>query len=872
MPKAIVAVKPASTASGASGVTRYISESKRDQEKEQLKDGEARPLFSSHFDHLDYHQANRIIGQASGDKAQADEVIHLVISLEPEQFEALGDTTDERKDAFKEIIRETAKAVEQQVGAEKLNWVSGIHLNTDNPHVHIAISRYVLDSESGEVKRLNHLPRGLLPHHETDAGGKNVLLPGLIADAVTLHLNHAIEHQQFAKHAVEPQHQETSRTLSQPTDAHTLATTEERPVQPQSERESTKDTRSDSSRPPSSDRYEAPRTDRQMSLKEQKDREVLGRAMVVAAEVEKLERELNSLIEHGDKRRFRVFDATHDRTRQISQFDVHRRAEARAGAAVRELEITDPNERHNVRSQHYKAEVVLHEKALHDHNIVVKKTVDKTNKQLSQAEAEHATLQAQVRAIIREYGQHQKLPTPLLTRDELAKLQNQAINNGNSTRFKTLERIRESLAAEHNAPTRTDKEIARLEGQLLIARAEQAARVTRLRQFEQTRHQTNWQIGNEKLSLVHVNRQIEEKESASRIFGTQLTSFNIFPGGRRAAAAAAAQLKDVQQMILQKIDDRRTELTKSVTDVVKMTETLSSIFTSEREKQQSRMGERLEKDLTRNEISRLVEHALSLNDPAMLRQALLLESQYNDRQQQPLSLAEQSSKASGRELLGQIAATEASQRLEAFQERKDFVPVMVKNQEGQEVTARLFDVREPVHPLKWLVQRMTESKGDRHLRNEITQTISFQEEQLKNDVQNAAACQQLLTRDADRLRADLFATGHEPPDATFTTKQIMQLEIYAHRHQDPNERDRILSLISQAEQSHHVFTPQKFDNEKLVAEVLAKDDPTLQQPEPSVSHDQSLSITNTATSDHAVSDSRYEPIPAHDEPDIDLTH
>ena len=41
-----------------------------------------------------------------------------------------------------------------------------------------------------------------------------------------------------------------------------------------------------------------------------KDREVLGRAMVVAGEVERLERDVESLKEHGDKRRFRVFDAS----------------------------------------------------------------------------------------------------------------------------------------------------------------------------------------------------------------------------------------------------------------------------------------------------------------------------------------------------------------------------------------------------------------------------------------------------------------------------------------------------------------------------------------------------------------------------------
>jgi hypothetical protein len=100
----------------------------------------------------------------------------------------------------------------------------------------------------------------------------------------------------------------------------------------------------------------------------------------------------------------------------------------------------------------------------------------------------------------------------------------------------------------------------------------------------------------------------------------------------------------------------------------------------------------------------------------------------------------------------------------------------------------------------------------------------------------------------------------------------MQLEIYAHRQQDPNERDRILNLITNAEQSHHVFTPQKFDNEKIVAEVLAKDDPTLQQPDPTSTRDQ-MSPAMTATNlDRDLLRAPDPTAPGHDEPDLDLTH
>ena len=884
MAQTIVAVKPGPSKAGASGVTRYIAESKRDPGKEQLKDGEARPLFSSELDDLNYHQADQLLGEAFGDKAQSNEVIHLVISLEPEQFESGGDSIQERKDEFKEATRDAGDVIQAEVNAKELRWIAGIHLNTDNPHVHIAISKEGLAADSGKFQRIDHLPRTLLPHHEISPGGEKVFKPGLIAEAVALHFEIVRERRRSERtisdtreqtlqpgasaREVESPARDDSRsepaTLNQQTER--IPSPPDRPATGEvpdphdghsQQTEATLQSRteplpSDTSRP-------EPRPAHAL-----KDREVLGRAMVVAGEVERLDRDVESLIEHGDKRRFRVFDASHGRTRQISQFDVHRRAEARAAATVRDKEITDPNERQIARNSYYQAEVDQHSKALHDHRIIVAKTLQATQRKLTAATAEHAGLQAQVRAITHQYSKQSKaLPIPLLARNELTGLQNQAISNGNPNRVKTLERIRESLAVEHNSATRTDKEIARLEGQLLMARAEQAARLVRLQQFEQNKHQTRWQIGDEKHSLVNVDRLISEKQDESKLFGAK--TLHILPGSRRAAAAAAVELKDTRERIFNKIEDRKDELSQSLQEAVKMMETLTSIFHRERGNQQERhwqmeqrgeTPERLEKELTRSELTRLVEYSLTIADPAMLQQALILESQANAHQEEEAPLVEQSAKASGRELLGDISLKEAQQRLTSFNERKDFVPVVVKDLEGREVTARAFDFREPTHPVTWLASRLLESKNDRHLRQEVNKAVQFQGEQLQQDATNFEACHQLLSTTAEHLRAEIKAAGHEPPEATFTTKQIVQLEIYALRQPDPNERDRVMSLINHAEETHHVFTPQAFDS-STVAKTLLRDTP--------LDHDPSTPITGQPIPEIA---GPLAPSPAHPEPSL----
>src|SRR6266496_3377448 len=184
MGRTIVAIKPSSSSTGASSVTRYIAESKLDPEKEHLKEKEPRPLFSAERDGLSFQQADEILGQGKGWLPQKEDVIHLVISLESESFEQLGGTHEERIQAFKDIIRDAAGEIEKEVNVYELRFVAGIHLNTDNPHVHLAISRQGIDRSTHEPNHIDHLPRTLLPHNEKKPEGEKEFKEGLIARSV----------------------------------------------------------------------------------------------------------------------------------------------------------------------------------------------------------------------------------------------------------------------------------------------------------------------------------------------------------------------------------------------------------------------------------------------------------------------------------------------------------------------------------------------------------------------------------------------------------------------------------------------------------------------------------------------------------------
>jgi len=879
MANVVVSIKPTSS-TGASGVTRYIAESKRNPEKEGLGKNEPRPLFSYTEDKLTYGEANRILQIPTDTKAQKEDVIHIVISPEMGHYEELGQTRQERYDAFKEIIREAVKVIEKEVNFTELYWIAGIHLNTDIPHAHLAICRDGLSSLNKRRSRIKHLPRTLLVHHTKGPSNEKESVPGKIAEAVST----GIEKQrqlvsQRVQKPVSHDHEESTRetpgleeTLRetqspkthdrQPTLGHVTNPTGEieltheqlkqdltdtsiptpinvpdpnpiqsiqltisepiidpsSPLKSDNERDPIHSNQQDptiiitapsvdQSRPTSRERVEGQddfQKPRHVSASLWRERFILGRSMVARAEVDRLRSDLNSTRQHGDKRRFRVYDETHGYTRQISEFDIRRRADANASATLRQAQELNPDQRQQLRQTRYDSELQRHAKGIGDHQIIVSKTVHKLEAQLAAAEKEHAQFRPHAQEIqLRCQAEHTPLPVPLLRNSEINKLQDQAIANRNPARVRTLEDIRESLATERAEPTRSDKDIARLDGHLLVARSEQAARQERAHQFERTRHQTRWEINQKKYSLVELDRRISEHEKQARIFGTPLkiTTLHLSPSSRREAATMVTNLKTIRELVVEKIENRRQELTTAVTDAGRMTAILSDIHLKEHDRLIKRNGERHEKILSRAEITQLIDHGTLLSDPAMLKHAFILEARYEERladDKRP-SLTTRAARAIGRETLSEIALQQAVGKLDSFTAHKRFTAVPIKDLRGDEQTARLFDFRRPRHPLIWLAQRLTESKEHAHLRIETTKAIDSEHERLKDEVTRANHCHELTKSMADFHREQLQSFNQPIPEPSFNPKQVIQLELYAVRHPDPLERMRLETLVHRAD-------------------------------------------------------------------------
>ena len=124
------------------GLVHYIAHSKTDAERE----AGGREIFGEYADRFEVEKANDFLKNGTGRTRPANEELHhLVISLRAEDYDRLGTNEKERQQSLKEITRHALKRLEKSVGAERLAWTAGIHRNTDNPHVHIAIQKEYFD-------------------------------------------------------------------------------------------------------------------------------------------------------------------------------------------------------------------------------------------------------------------------------------------------------------------------------------------------------------------------------------------------------------------------------------------------------------------------------------------------------------------------------------------------------------------------------------------------------------------------------------------------------------------------------------------------------------------------------------------------------
>ena len=375
--------------------------------------------------------------------------------------------------------------------------------------------------------------------------------------------------------------------------------------------------------------------------------------------------------------------------------------------------------------------------------------------------------------------------TPLLSRQTVSELQEQAVKLNLPDRVEELERLRMDLAREHQAPTRTDTEGATLAAQLNVARVHFMAKDARLENFEASIHLTSYEVaGDSWWSLATLDKQIARRREDSKLIPKRaarldlrsLARLNYSTTGREQAAAEVEHLTYVRGEILRQIQQRREPLVADRDLSRDMVDVLENAYASE---QRSRIRSGLsmpEPEYERHQITALEASAETLKDPKLLRE--VHEWEKNASKNEPE--IDWEGRAVAREITSHLAVEERRERLQQFLESKRVASLHV----GEHRTGTLREV-ETRTLTEYLARAITESREQRDFRHTVKLAAREHHGRLAGDFKRAQEYHEAARE---------LASEAKERDPKFTDKEKINLEIYAERQNDTSERERYLDL------------------------------------------------------------------------------
>lgn len=739
----VCVIKKGLGGTGVSHAARYVSTRDRDERREGQ---EARKLFSADADNLNYPQANRLLG--NGQEPNANEVLHVVISLEKEEdFSRLGANEESRQAGFRDTTRNAMQEMTDVFNADELRWVAGIHRNTDNPHVHLLIHRSYVERDTGRQKRLNALQRDFRLSWSSAPDGERRRHPGVLSLAFGKHFERHIE----------------------------LA------------------------------RGEREKKDQKLS----EERLILGKAMLAKDNIERLEEAREAAIVYGEHRRYRIVDVQ-GHNRWMSECDLQLRAEAKANQVTARLASNwKPEARRELRTEVFAHEMERYRPAIKIIREARSEDLEWIDLKLQRAVDASQALFDRANTIRRGYQKTgATIPSPMLTPTEITRLQEWAILNGDANRLRSLEVVRVDLAVERCSPPRTDGEVGRLRAQQFVARSSLIVEQQALNVFEEIKHIRRWTLddgiernvlpgGRNDKSLAEIEKSLAQASDQARFIGARRLHWNDQKRGD--AKEKVDELSAWREQVLKRIEEERAKIMSRIERKAEMVDALSEISDREEARHQKDGRKMPAPIFTEQEMKELATHAERRREPQFYRTLIELEREHDARTFRGLPILPigRVSRAKAREVMAEIAVHEAQARLQEFTYRRDQVIVIVRDDGMGDIgLSRMADVQ-PRTPVEHLFRRLIE-RGEKY--RQIATMVENYGSRISQRYEEASANYEMLKQDAREYEREFVSQNPEMaiPRPQFAAWEISRLELHALKETDPARREHYEKLYRES--------------------------------------------------------------------------
>lgn len=771
--KVIVSVQ--AKRSSSRGLVHYIAHSKIDAAKEQ----DGREIFNEHSDKTTVEKATDLLKSGVGAKRPTnDELIHLVISFKPEDYEQSGNDEKERQKSLKEITRHAMKQFEKEVGADKLSWAAGIHQNTDNPHVHIAIQKEYFDKNL-EKKSLNKIPANLLPHHEK-MGEEKTFKPGILIEVASEKLDEIIsaKQRQISKqnsHSKTEQNYSADKSLDQ-------------------SQSSVGKENSSNSKP---------------NAKRTQEREILAEAILAKYYLEKTQENLESLENRGDKRRFKIFDEITKQNRKMSLFDLERRAEKSANRSIKKQNVTDAVKKDELRKNLVESELQKNLVGIKRIKTILHNLVVKENRELKTRETDYKKIKPLAENIRAAYkSENKKLPVPNLMPDELEMLQDRSLEKKDIRAANYFEKVRKELSLERGYPTRTDDEIAKLKAKKMLTDLKIQWQEKQLLDFNDHKRAFPVITDGKKLSLAAVDSLIEKrKQDDKKIVGKVSKIFGKI--GLIEQKQTLAKLEETKSAILENLNEKNDRMARDLAGEKSIQTTLDEFYKNDTNPEK----ENLPTKFTVAELAEVESIAFDLKLADVYRenweqQKQLIEISGSKSENDSISELKQNfiaGRSLAREILTEIEVARCKEELADFKKNKDFQKFEVTDRKtGEAKFVSLSEVRFDSRGSLFdqTIEYFLENREKRRTRNTLETLVKEKGAELKENLKSAKDLLKVSGEIAGDFKTKSFfgATRylHTP---LFTPKELITIELRINQTESKSEAAKLQKLLGSVDQS-----------------------------------------------------------------------
>lgn len=760
------------------GLVHYVAHSKIDERREP----QTREIFSEHAEAMTVEKANAFLSDgATNKKAEVADLHHLVISLKPEDYERLGADEQERQGAVKEITRKAMITLAEAVGAERLAWTAGVHRNTDNPHVHIALSKEFFDLD-GEKKLLSKIPTNCLPHYEKSEAGEKVFTPGVLIEAAAEQLDALIA--------------EKSQTRNAPKQSYERVGNEQ-------SKSSAKSWRKNS---PTGAKI------RQSEIKADaaNERGVLARAILANLYLETARENLESLTEHVAFRRFLIYDQVSGQKRRLSLFDLERRAEKNARREVKKLKITDAGRRDEIGKKLVASEMEKNTEGIKRIKTILHNLITKENQTLRTREKDYEKIKPQAEKIRRRYaGENKKLPAPNLTESEIEMLQTRAVEKRDVRAANYFERVRRELARERGTPTRSDEEIERLKPLRIISELKAKSLEKQLKDLTDRKRFFPVEIDGKKWSLGNADALIaksvqDEKRIAAKI-GKILGKIGIVEEKN-----ARTELEEIRNKITEKLGEKIENLAGELEREKSIGKMLNEFYAGDTNPEK----ENLAPKFTAAQLAEIESLAFELKLADVYRENFVEQKQFIRRDDGAKTAAESiaetkekivAGRAVARAVLCEVETTRAKEELADFQNNKRFQKFEIadaKTGASRFVSLKEVEFNSRGSILDQTLEFFTENFEKRRTRWQLEKVIKEKAVEIKENLRAARVMEKVASADAaGYIHESFFGAikfSHAP---VFTPMETVAIELRIRQTENKSEAAKLQKILDAAAHS-----------------------------------------------------------------------